>query len=92
MIIIKILLFRAQETDEEMKKRLGKVREHYHNLPQELYEQQKLESNRRQMENYSELRRSNRLETVRANNRLSRMLNPKKEKDAHEKWKQRYKK
>ena len=85
------LIFRAKETEQETEKRLLTQKANYSRLTREQYEK-KLENNASCREKETEKRRSNRLETDRASHRISRMLNPKKEKDAQEKWKQRYKK
>ena len=83
--------FRENEEAVDTEKRLEKLREYYNKLPKEQYEN-KLDIKNSYRANETELRRSRRLETIRTTNKMSRMLNPKREKDAYEKWKQRYKK
>ena len=88
---------RAQETDDKRQERLVNQQEYHHNLPEE-QRHKRLED----MREYSQksraaetnLRRSTRLEADRANKRIKQALKSTKdrEKDAHAKWKQRYKK
>ena len=91
------MFFRANETQEEYEDRLEKRREYHHNLDEEQREQTL--ANMRQYSQQSraaesKLRRSTRLEADRANKRIQQAAKSAKgrEKDAHEKWKQRYKK
>ena len=89
--------FRNKESSEQIRERLDKDKERYNNLPEE-QKKKRLED----MKQYSQqsraaesnLRRSTRLEADRANKRIHQALKSTKdrEKDAHAKWKQRYKK
>ena len=91
------MFYRANETDIQYEKRLQDNRERYTNLPND-----KKEKRLEDMKQYSQqsraaestLRRSTRLEADRANKRIQQAAKSAKgrEKDAHEKWKQRYKK
>ena len=88
---------RSKESKEKAAERLENQRDYHHNLP-EPRKQKRLED----MKQYSQqaraaesnLRRSTRLEADRANKRIKQALKTTKdkEKDAHAKWKQRYKK
>ena len=93
-----LIFYRENETSEETRQRLNKVREHYHNQPVEKKEE-KLANVRQKNQQYrgpteKPLRRSTRLETMRANNRILQAAKSSRTraKDAFEKWKQRYKK
>ena len=92
-----ILFCRAKESLDQIRARLDKDVERYHNLPEEKREAN-LANKRENMQNdrakESKLRRSTRLEADRANKRIQQALKSTKdrEKDAHAKWKQRYKK
>ena len=89
--------YRSHESSDQTRERLDKDIERYHNLPEEKREAN-LENKREYMQNdrakESKLRRSTRLEADRANKRIQQALKSTKdrEKDAHAKWKQRYKK
>ena len=91
-------LYRENETCEETRQRLDKVRDHYHNQPVEKKEQ-KLANVRQKNQQYrgpteTPFRRSTRLEAMRANDRIQQAAKSSRArlKDAHEKWKIRYKK
>ena len=89
---------REKETSEETRQRLGKDRDYYHNQPEEKKEEKlakiRLNNQRLRGPNEKPLRRSTRLEADRANKRIQQAAKSSmaREKDAHEKWKQRYKK
>ena len=89
---------RENETSEETRQRLDKVRDYYHNQPEEKKEE-KLAKNRQNSQNLrgpteTPLRRSTRLEADRANKRIQQAAKSSwaRLKDANEKWKIRYKK
>ena len=92
-----LFIFRQSETPKEIRERLDKDMERYHNLNPDARED-KLAKKREYIQNdrakESNLRRSTRLEADRANKRIQQALKSTKdrEKDAHTKWKQRYKK
>ena len=97
-LIIIFDFYRKNETYEETRQRLDKDKDHYHNQPVEKKEQ-KLANVRQNNQQYrgpteKPIRRSTRLEAMRANDRIQQALKSTKdkEKDAHAKWKQRYKK
>ena len=82
---------RANETSEQYEKRLEDERERYSNLSEE-QKAKKLQNATENREKESEHVRQKRKAAdacTKANNRL---LNPQNEKDAYQKWKQRYKK
>ena len=92
-----ILIFRAKETPTQIRERLDKDQERYNNLSEEKREQnlaKKRENIQNQRAIESNLRKSTRLEAARANERIKQAAKSAKdrEKDAHEKWKQRYRK
>ena len=88
---------RNYETEKETNDRLEKQREYHYNMPEE-QKQARLDDMREYSQQSrakeSNLRRSTRLEADRANKRIQQALKSTKdrEKDAHAKWKQRYKK
>ena len=92
-----MVIFRQAETPQENIERLGKNLERYHNLNPDAREVN-LAKKREYIQNdrakESKLRRSTRLEADRGNKRRQQAAKSAKgrEKDAHEKWKQRYKK
>ena len=93
-----MIFHRENETPKETRQRLDNVRDHYHNQPEEKKEE-KLDKMRQKSQQYRgptelPLRRSTRLEADRANKRIQQAAKSSRdrEKDAHEKWKQRYKK
>ena len=90
-------MFRAAETPNQHVERLEKDRQRYANLSESqranrLEQMQNITQQHRATE--TTLRRSTRLEADRANKRIQQALKSTKdrEKDAHAKWKQRYKK
>ena len=92
-----ILIFRAKETPTQIRERLDKDQERYNNLSEEKREQnlaKKRENIQNQRAIESNLRRSKRLEAARTNERIKQAAKSvqAREKDAHKKWKQRYKK
>ena len=90
-----MLFFRKAETPKEARERLDKELDRYHNQSNEK-KQETLEKMRdysqTQRENESALRKSTRLAADASAKATKRILNPTKEKDAYQKWKQRYKK
>ena len=93
-----MILYRENETAEETGQRLDKVRDHYHNQSEEKKQEKlansRLNNQRLRGPNETPLRRSTRLEADRANKRIQQAAKSSwaKLKDAHEKWKIRYKK
>ena len=89
--------FRENESPHEYENRLQLQREYHHNLDEDQREN-KLANMREYSQNSrdteSNLRRSTRLEAKRSNERRRQAAKSAKdrEKDAHEKWKKRYKK
>ena len=88
---------REKETSEETRQRLDKDKNYYHNQPEEKKEENKT-NKRGNIQKYRgptelPLRRSTRLEADRANKRIQQAAKSSwaREKDAHQKWKQRYK-
>ena len=91
------MVSRAAETPSQIAERLEKDRQRHANLSEtqranRLEQMQNITQQHRATE--SNLRRSTRLEADRANKRIQQALKSTKdrEKDAHAKWKQRYKK
>ena len=96
--VIILIFHRARETSDETRQRLDRKKDYYHNQSEEKKEEnlaQKRQNNQKYRgQTEKPLRRSTRLEADRANKRIQQAAKSScaREKDAHEKWKQRYKK